>query len=383
MTTATAKTTITLRLWTTTTATTAKFIFIGLVLSIVLLLLLGTEETTRYLVQWKITVRTTSYYIQQQELPPPPQQQQYGDGCDLIDATSSYIPQWRNYTQQETDEVQSLRQCIQTLGNIPNTVYRTVILAVRSQHQILEESKLHCNIQVNLRKIQDTMKQYNVVWFFGDSIMLQQFYLMVCMIDPHLGMKSGKPFNITKNPNDVSQDTSFVWYHSNNNNNSTATTIKYSHFGLVGGGSEANLYKRDFPMAANTLGSNDAIILTAAAHYDSSRVHLYQRAVTHIATMSIQSNASVFYMEPTPEEWPTGNGMWVPNCQWACQCEALNPSRLIGQGNYSDPTVPYDAKNKQTVSIIPILNRVYPDLAFANNTKDCYPSCLPATYRWT
>ena len=366
---------------------------IGLVVCIVLLLL-GSEETSRYLKQWTFTTAAasataTKYYFQQQQqestTTTTPQQQHHHDGCDLIDSSSSYLPQWRNYTQQETDEVDLIRQCIRTLGTIPNTTYRTQILAIRRKQQKLEESsKLDCNLKVSLQTLQDTMKQYDTVWFFGDSIMLQQFYLMVCMIDPSLGIQSGKPFNITRSTNSLHEDTSIVWHHSNNNNNdnSTGTTvIKYSHNGYIWERDEANLYERDFPTAVKTLGSNDAIILTASSHYDSTLVHLYEKAVTHIATMSTQSNASIFYMEPTPQEWPTGNGMFVYGCYRKCQCENLNPARLIGRGEYTDRTVPFDPTNKQNVPIIPILNRVYPDLAFANNTKDCYPSCLPATWR--
>jgi hypothetical protein len=346
--------------------TTANCLSIGLLLSVVLLFL-GTKDTAKYFEQWKITTATTTgSHFQQQDL--------RIDGCDLIDSTSSYIPQWRNYTEEEAEEVQSLRQCIWALGEIPNMTFIPNMLTLRPQHQMEESKKLDCNIKVSLQILQDTMKQYDTAWFFGDSIMQQQFYLMVCMIDPHLGI------NITRATDNPQEDLSFAWHHSNNNSTRTTTTLKFLHFGHLWG-IEENLYERDFPTAANTLGSNDAIIVTAAAHYDSTRVHLYQKALTHIATMSIQSNASIFYTEPTPEEWPTGNGMWVLNCQWFCQCEALDPARLIGRGGYTDRTVPYDATSKQNVSIVPILNRVYPGLPFANNTKDCYPSCLPATWR--
>ncbi len=59
-----------------------------------------------------------------------------------------------------------------------------------------------------------------------------------------------------------------------------------------------------------TLGSNDAIVLNAGMHYDSSRVNFLAKEVNFMANMSTQSTASVFYMEPPLEEWPTSKGVF-------------------------------------------------------------------------
>ena len=83
----------------------------------------------------------------------------------------------------------------------------------------------------------------------------------------------------------------------------TGTTLQYSKFGRIFDPNEQALYRGDFPMAIESLGSNDAIIVDAAYHYDSSRVHLLANTVKHIANMSTHTMTSVFYMD---QQWKNG-----------------------------------------------------------------------------
>jgi hypothetical protein len=88
------------------------------------------------------------------------------------------------------------------------------------------------------------------------------------------------------------------------------------------------------------------------------------------------------------EEWPSSNGNFPLACMWICPCEFLGPLRLMGRGNI-DGLLRINGTNSVEKSILPtptvsnlILNQLYPDLPWANNnTENCVPDCLPATWR--
>jgi hypothetical protein len=86
-------------------------------------------------------------------------------------------------------------------------------------------------------------------------------------------------------------------------------------------------------------------------------------------------------MEPTPEEWPTSNGIYYPQCEDKCQCEALDSSKLIGRGNFTIPLLNSTLKLPTPPTNISLLNTIYADQAYAIDTDICYPDCLPATWR--
>ena len=90
------------------------------------------------------------------------------------------------------------------------------------------------------------------------------------------------------------------------------------------------------------------------------------------------ANATVFYMEPTTEEWPTTNGQFVDGLYGSAQCEPVNPDRLLGRGNFShnvEKTYKYVTPNSE------FFERLYPLGSWANNITDCIPNCIPATWR--
>jgi hypothetical protein len=102
--------------------------------------------------------------------------------------------------------------------------------------------------------------------------------------------------------------------------------------------------------------------------------------------MSTKTKASVFYMEPSLEEWPISNGIWAKSCMWRCECEVLNPLRILGRGDYSQPTENLALDMWEKLPTPPVSNillqRLYPDLAFTNHTEHhCIPDCLLATWR--
>ena len=101
---------------------------------------------------------------------------------------------------------------------------------------------------------------------------------------------------------------------------SKTTEVIYSRFGPQWG-LESNLYNYDFPEAVQILGPNDAILINAAAHYRPQNGHNLEKALTFIAEQSMSANATVFYMEPTPEDWPTTNSHWARGLYGSAQCE--------------------------------------------------------------
>ncbi len=120
-------------------------------------------------------------------------------------------------------------------------------------------------------------------------------------------------------------------------------------------------------------------------HYHSPHLNEFEKVINVIADLSTNANTSVFYMEPSMEEWPTSNDIFVGPCMWRCRCEFLDQFRLIGRGNYSDPTGNIDNNfvSKQPTPPVSnqILNLLYPNLPWTNNTEKCFPDCLPATWR--
>ena len=225
-----------------------------------------------------------------------------GEGvCDLVMDSSK--TRWRNYTQSEHSDFDEVAACVNVL--------RSNVSGLPSPDK-REMRKLECNTDVTLANLRNAIQRYDTIWFIGDSVLRQQFYSLICMMDPSLGKHAGKPFNLTGENYE-----SLVWHHSNQSQN--GTTLRYSQFGWHFDTSEYALYRDDFPTAVKTLGSNDAIVLNAGMHYDSSRVHFLAKAVNFMANMSTQSTASVFYMEPLLEEWPTSNGFFTN------QCECMSP----------------------------------------------------------
>jgi hypothetical protein len=99
--------------------------------------------------------------------------------------------------------------------------------------------------------------------------------------------------------------------------------------------------------------------------------------------MSTQAMASVFYMEPAMEDWPTSNGLYTKQCMKRCRCEYVDKMRLMGRGNYSHPSNnrTADFSFKLPTPTDDWLLRLYPKVTFATNTDDCLPDCLPATWR--
>lgn len=278
--------------------------------------------------------------------------------CGLVMDSSN--TEWRTYTQAEQNDIEKVAACLTKIGRED----------LSSLNKGEPTRKLYCPTDVTLETVRNTIKQYDTVWFGGDSIIEQQFFTLACMLDPSLPSLT---------------DRSLFWHHPTNhsNNAKTGTTLQFSKFGWIFDHNEHDLFKGVFPKTIQRLGSNDAIVMDAYAHYDSSRLHLLANAVNHIAQMSTQAMASVFYMEPALKDWPTSNGLYTKQCMKRCRCEYVDKLRLMGRGNYSHPSTnrTADFSFKLPTPTDDWLLRLYPNGKYATDTESCLPDCLPATWR--
>jgi len=92
----------------------------------------------------------------------------------------------------------------------------------------------------------------------------------------------------------------------------------------------STLYNCAFPHAIETYTKHDAIVVNANSHYNALRQQLLIDDVTFVAQQAARSHASVYLMEPSPEEWPTGNGFYIGSCKNKCHCESLTAECPVG-----------------------------------------------------
>jgi hypothetical protein len=125
----------------------------------------------------------------------------------------------------------------------------------------------------------------------------------------------------------------FIYNHA-----SGSTQFIYSRFGQIWK-LDDNLFKHDFLQAINSLTSHDAILTNAAAvHYHTNWGANFSKIVEHIESTVLFANATFFWMEPAPEEWPTANGIHgihngIPKEIESCQCTHLTDAQLMGVEN--------------------------------------------------
>lgn len=89
-------------------------------------------------------------------------------------------------------------------------------------------------------------------------------------------------------------------------------------------------------MHSKLLTSRDAIVTNAAAvHYHTHKGN-FSKVVEFITEKSALTNATFFWLEPTPSEWPTSNGIYQsgiathnPGSSF-CPCQVLTDSQLLG-----------------------------------------------------
>lgn len=241
-------------------------------------------------------------------------------------------PTFRPRTTSELDFLQQIHECMQHLQMMEPQIH---------QYPPQFEAKipmLTCDEEIGvmnqLEFVQSTIKTYQRIWFVGDSILYQQFNSLRCMFNPSSRLLMNPLYRFDHSSNSTSildQDYEGQPHspHDLNQSDHSSTTIKYVSWGWIFDHAEAPLYKTPFPSILQKATMNDAIILDGGAHYDHTRMHLMENALKYIAQQSLETNATVYYIEPTPEEWNTSNGMY--GRIKGNGCVKLTKEQLLGQ----------------------------------------------------
>ncbi len=231
--------------------------------------------------------------------------------------------------------------------------------AFQMPHQNVTMRVLQCNHKVTRQVLLSILEQYDRIIFIGDSILMQQYFTFLCMLDPSLSIDQVK------------------YLEAELECSLNQTRISFQPHGWIWNNSEPNLYFQAFPAAVRTSTEKDAIVIGAAAHYTVVRAHLMERALEFIANQSLKSRGRILYMESTPEFWPTSNGLYSHPCADLCMCESLDAARLVGRGEITSVIM----GQNYTLPSGKIFEQLFPDLQWTRNLKSCIPSCLPPSWR--
>ena len=296
------------------------------------------------------------------------------DGCGLVN--SQHSSQWIPFTESENEDVEKLQECL-----------KRAVPGAWGYHNITPSAfmgQLNCSIPVTFDTVQSALSQYKTVWMHGDSIMAQTFYTLGCMMNSSIEEWNGTRIGETmwKTGLGYNGPEQFTHKHSLG-----STKFMYSRFGKQWR-LDKNLYEDDFPMAIRTLTSHDAIVTNGAAvHNHANAGSKFERDVDFIAEHSKKTNATTFFFEPSPSEWPSSsNGMFLDDIFWrACECHALTEAQLLGvDNNYTCDRI--ITKKERRVKPDSFFNRTYPgsDLFLRGtgiDSDDCIPNCVPNFWR--
>ena len=303
------------------------------------------------------------------------------DGCGLTGGT----PTWTNYSSKDHSNLATTRTCLRRI----HTRLNGALLENEGQRSSIALSRLLCTGSTanvtGAEAVLSILSQYERIWFIGDSVMEQQFMALLCMANPtvvpgdisgHVGPNMGFMPKMDMSSN-------LTLSGSGDAASTSSTTIRYTKFGYIYDHKEPELYNWSFPEAVATYTSSDAIVLNAGHHYDSSRGEILRNAARHISQQSELTNATVFFVETGPEQWPTSNGVHADACTRKCKCEVLTPARMDGNGTVHEFVI---AANEPK-EVDPFFRGLYPYLfeerGRGKNSSNytCLPDCLPANWR--
>jgi hypothetical protein len=191
-------------------------------------------------------------------------------------------------------------------------------------------------------------------------------------------------------------DASFV--NNSSSHASTTTWLFYFAWGNKYPRGELGLYQGDFKAIIPFLSERDLVIFDAGNHYGSDEIDRLEKAADFFAATSQESKAMFIYMETSPEEWKTSNGMFAHRFAFRTKCEALTPARVRGTAMV-DPEDMQRANNSGDLKDIAVfrskfvpkydaIGYLYPEMFHANKTpkleyvsESCIPDCLPPDWR--
>lgn len=284
----------------------------------------------------------------------------YGDGCNAMPAAGSIT--FNSYASgHEEDYLREVHECTLRFDG-------TLLGDARSIFNADTMERLQCAIPMTKQYIKKVLETHSKVLFIGDSVIRQQFFTMLCMLNP----------DVQEADMVVQEETEYTYLHHyhDERHGGSMTAFRYVTVGhLWKGIGEHHLFSGPFPHAVKTYTENDAIVFDESRHWDHSIIDVLLNVTNFLAINSQSSQAPIYYMEPTIEEWPTTNGQFTATCiNGQCVCEKIDAKRLDGHG-YLDPNLAADHIN---------LGRKAPSPGFFMDIPDeegCVPSCLPATWR--
>lgn len=298
------------------------------------------------------------------------------NGCGFHEFSPPTVPQlplWINYTSEEREDFKRVQNCL-------NNIY-VFSKQLNEDRSAPFRSKLYCKMDPP-PNIEAVLSQHKRVWFIGDSVLLQTYATIACLAAPNLQRNQ---LNITGDDMDI------IYNHSNG-----STLLRYTRYGLRFDQYERVLYEADFPEAIRSSTENDAIVMNAGHHYPHSEGPKLKRAASFIANAT--TNATIYFVETTDEQWPTSNGMFTKSCRVVCNCEAITDDRIAGNGAMVDHSrfsrnitgdLHLHLEAQQDKELQNFYESSIPHLtaSFKNNLSsypypyDKVPSYLPATWR--
>ncbi len=205
--------------------------------------------------------------------------------------------------------------------------------------------------------------------FIGDSTLHHDYFAFVCMI------ANGTNVLLNKTSHGFTINTGL---------NTTIHNYKYGkHFGTLGH------FRQTLQYALNKTASHvDYLVVNQGLHHEhnnENHTHDYMNTLRGIAEFTVDAYAKstpsnrpkAIWREITPQNHPSSNGWWTPQCHWTCRCVVLNATQIAG-------SVHFDPKSKiiGDMSIVPnnARNIVLEDL-FVTENNDSRSLPLAATYQ--
>lgn len=315
-------------------------------------------------------------------------------GFDHINA-----PLWKQYNNQQAGYMKEVEACVLKLEMWKG--HWSMIGPLQSINTTLgmfdcEEDFM--DIQSSLRK---WAKQYRRIWFFGDSIIGQQFDVLQCMLDPQATSNQTElsryfVYNHTSNKvnrtkiieaGEPEQNTLYMSRNSerflHNETYPSTTAFERIFNGYLFDEKETPLYVTAFPTIIKYATNEDAIVVSAGAHYNHRRMDLMEKALRHVEKESRRTEASIFFIEPTPENWKTSNGMyggWPRGFKYEDGCHQLSKARINGTDNTEGvhKNQPLSELNNSSMKVY---ERIYPEIMQVMNNSELSEVAAKASWR--
>lgn len=293
------------------------------------------------------------------------------DGCGLEDHVE---PRWIPQSQQDTLELKQLQTCKTKLVAAFESGDQEDIINKRA-----DLTKLDCLLKDVPVEI---LYNYKTIYMIGDSLLRQQFMVLLCMLNP-LVEPEDVAFLNTKEKVEYRVE---VQHPGNTTTTTMPTTLIYTPFGIVfpRPSQYQPLFENEFPAAAANGTQQDLIVMNAGHHYTSEMASSLQRHCKFIVQQMADRPIHFYFMETTDEQWPTSNGMYPAFgdecCCDKCACEVVTPGKVKGHGALDLFTHNW---TKAFGRLRPDVNTLDPlfDEHHLLNHSTCVPDCYPANWK--